>query len=367
MESTSVIFRSRLANIHEFACRGGFSSSEISILDRESAEIAADEKLSALFGAHLQAVCQAPDFYTPFLKNKPWNSPLFDLIFLLASCCDVRAMYERKGWTDEMFGGVLRDIKLWADHCLVNEHTFGISRGLCSEISWITAQCMGQVLRFGRLQCNSESAFPDERMILGSRKDGSWIVVMRKEYDLNAQGLIALEGEPVAAHCLPMEENSTRFRGCTVRRDGSIDPVFRDFPKNEWEILVKPGDFSINLHIPADGPLAPEECRESFRRMIDFFRKEGKDPKAFICHSWILDPQFARILPENSNLTAFQKLGQISTSPGGSEAYRRVFGFNLKPENAHLLPHPTKMQQAFIRFIREGGSFRSGSLSLPIR
>lgn len=358
----SGIFRSRAADIRGFALRAGFGGNEMQIIERETALAAADDELSALFGESLVQRKTSQEIRILALKN-----PLYNLLFLLAACSDVHEMYKKNTWTEEMFDGVLRDIRIWSEHCLANELVFGISSGLCGELDWLKAECEGGVVRFGRLQCNTSCVFPDERMILGRKNDPSWIVVMRQDFDLNERGLIALDGEHAAAHCRPMEETDDLFRGCAVRRDGSIDPVFRDFPKSEWEVLAKPGDFAINLHIPADGPLSPEECRKSLERMIGFFRNSGRDPKAFICHSWILDPQFAELLPEKSNLNAFQRLGQISTTPGVSEAWRRVFGFRLTPETASHLPCPTGMQKAFLRFVQNGGVFRNGSLSLPVR
>lgn len=82
----------------------------------------------------------------------------------------------------------------------------------------------------------------------------------------------------------------------------------RDFP----EYAVKKGDPILDVHIPAQGPLDSLECKKSFDMAREFYPTVlGKDFKAFVCHSWLLDPTLNEILKPTSNILAFQKMFDI--------------------------------------------------------
>lgn len=122
-------------------------------------------------------------------------------------------------------------------------------------------------------------------------------------------------------------------------------------------ILLSPGDKVINLHIPEDGPMLPESCLESMRRMAKFFAEylPQTDWKGFICESWLLDTQLRPMLPEKSNIIKFQDLGQHYFIREDRDAVFRIFGTpDADPDS---VKNPTSLQRKAAEFIRSGGKF----------
>lgn len=122
------------------------------------------------------------------------------------------------------------------------------------------------------------------------------------------------------------------------------------------EMALAAGDLVLNVHIPKDGPLRPEECAESYRQAEAFFRGI---PPVFVCESWLLGPELPRLLRPDSNILAFQKEYRLLACDGESrQAEERIFGQVL--EDPGLYPEQTGLQRAAKRFLRDGGKLGSG-------
>ena len=67
--------------------------------------------------------------------------------------------------------------------------------------------------------------------------------------------------------------------------------------------VLPSGTLVLNIHIPQGSPLTPNEFEASYRQALSFFR--GITP-VFFCHSWLLYPALADLLPAHSNIRAFQ-------------------------------------------------------------
>ncbi len=79
----------------------------------------------------------------------------------------------------------------------------------------------------------------------------------------------------------------------------------------------------LNVHIPEGQPLDPIAVEESFARAAAFFR--GISP-VFMCHSWLLDPALADMLPTDSNILRFQRHFRIyDVDAKAREAEQRIF------------------------------------------
>ena len=78
----------------------------------------------------------------------------------------------------------------------------------------------------------------------------------------------------------------------------------------------------LNVHIPEDGPLCPEDVKASFARAEAFYGLSD-----FVCTSWLLAPELKRYLDENSNIRRFQDLFVVTeVDYANRQAEERVFG-----------------------------------------
>jgi hypothetical protein len=113
----------------------------------------------------------------------------------------------------------------------------------------------------------------------------------------------------------------------------------------------------LGVHIPALGPLTPEACDASFEQARAFFPAhfpERKD-KVATCGSWLLDPQLAEYLPEDSNIIRFQRRFTPAlrwSLPGDDDVIRFVFGY--VPDSIEDLPQTTTMERAAVAHIASG-------------
>lgn len=123
----------------------------------------------------------------------------------------------------------------------------------------------------------------------------------------------------------------------------------------------------LRLHIPAEGPLAPERVEESLARARGFFGGcFGVDYPVASCSSWLLDPQLAEYLPESSNILAFQRRFRLVEGgvPGDGDVFRFVFG--LAEVDVDRAPRGTRLERAVVAHLRAGRHWqvRTGWLRL---
>lgn len=354
-----------------YAEMAGFTLDEIDNLQKKIDVIASSDEYTACYleayGAYI-----APEHYENAGKTLECDKMVpegaaFNLIVLLSLVPRMKELYAKNGYTDSMFRAGLRDLKIWFDHTRDNYGVFGIEK-FGSGFMWIMYQIHGEVLRFGRLQCNIASSFYDDFEIYRNKSTSEITAMLVKKCKINSLGLFALENEAVAFETVPLEKTSDIVRGYAVSSDGFVRNNVKTLELSGWECVLKGGDFAINLHIPADGPMLYSDCEKSITEMVSFFRTyRNIDPAACICESWLLDPQLPSILPETSNIVDFERHVYLLSAHGVSDAIRRVFGVKASKEGVDAVPHKSSMQKRMAQFVHNGGVFRAGAMVLMLK
>ena len=125
---------------------------------------------------------------------------------------------------------------------------------------------------------------------------------------------------------------------------------------------IQEGQKLLSIHIPSSGePFDTAARLESYKLAYDFFRDlRGDGPLVCKCHSWLLYPEYKKVLPETSNIVKFMDDFTIIREDDGSfEDAWRVFGPDAgKPVGE--LPEATSMQRAFKRHLLAGGKTGCG-------
>lgn len=139
---------------------------------------------------------------------------------------------------------------------------------------------------------------------------------------------------------------------------GRLQFNFEEFRENEHytvDVGLKNGDKVLDVHIQQDGPFTDELCGESFKMAEEFYEKyfSDFDYKAFTCHSWLLSPGLAQVLPETSNIIKFGKRFTILEydPENDDQAVERIFETRFKGENFK----PTSLQEKARKLLDEGG------------
>lgn len=129
-------------------------------------------------------------------------------------------------------------------------------------------------------------------------------------------------------------------------------------------VEAQPGEPVLAVHLPDYcGPIDDRSCTESFQAALDFFPRHFPDHPArfFTCNSWLLDPQFADLLPE-SNIAAFQRrftITQRRHRPDDEGPLLFVFGTRDVAGRARL-PRHSSLQRAVIDQLDRGEHWYQG-------
>lgn len=117
----------------------------------------------------------------------------------------------------------------------------------------------------------------------------------------------------------------------------------------------------INMHIPSDAPLTPEQCDASIAHSRSFLAQYFPDwaNLPYWCESWLLSPALETLLPERSHILAFQHRFDIrQTNPDAPDWREWVFQRCAAP--IPDLPEHTSLQRNMKRFLLAGGKVGIG-------
>lgn len=130
---------------------------------------------------------------------------------------------------------------------------------------------------------------------------------------------------------------------------------------DEFAPLLTAHDWVPSMHIPGGGNMRPELCRESLREAFAFFRRHfKKEIPAFVCCSWILNPDWMTELPE-SNLAAFMRMVRLFPTPPDPKS-GLFFVFGRDDGDPLTYPADNSLRCAFRRILESGRSLRSGGM-----
>ena len=124
-----------------------------------------------------------------------------------------------------------------------------------------------------------------------------------------------------------------------------------------------PKYFKTNLHTHStisDGKLSPEECKLSFAKARDFFDKYFPDFKfeRITCHSWLLDSELDKYLPEESNILAFGNLFDRVQTNESYAIIRYLFRWDITPDNIAYAVANSSLAEKVKREVMRGVKFR---------
>lgn len=180
-----------------------------------------------------------------------------------------------------------------------------------------------------------------------------------------ANGLIHRSGEKlVGAGGYPEEEGA--YNGELIETDESYisyavndhvaDKEKTEFPKTEWELIAKPGDKCLSMHLPRGADIKEENVRRACKAAFEIVEK-GYPAYVGVpvqCASWLLDPGIETLVGPDSNVVRFGKLFAriLSKSPGRAAD---SFVFPGKPVADADLPEDTRLQRALKQHYLNGG------------
>ena len=127
------------------------------------------------------------------------------------------------------------------------------------------------------------------------------------------------------------------------------------FSKEEWQLVLSPGDDMISVHIFWDADFTPEKIsaslEEGVRRTIACYPEFNF--KALHCNSWLMSPDVNEALGEKSKLSQFSsRFMRFPVKDAGIATLEYVFPNGY--EKLEELEEKTTLQRAFKKKLLAG-------------
>lgn len=199
------------------------------------------------------------------------------------------------------------------------------------------------------LEINSARGIPKEFTVAVLKDVNLWIGNYYKQYGAFGSNEFAWFSYHLRGELFRL--GRIQFRPCKTNRA----------PSGEWV---------LECHIPQGEPLDPQACLQSFAMAKEFFAKYFPEVKAdyFDCDSWLLNPNFAYLMEEDSNIVQFGKLWTARSIrlEGSRATIQRVFGFGFQREDLPNAPENTRLQRRVKDFLLKGGDLSSTYCVRPL-
>ena len=275
----------------------------------------------------------------------------------------VERLHRERGIPWEVTLDTMGDLELW-----IREHRRRHGVWGFSEHKWFVHHVSASLFKLGRLQFQF-SRFTYPFLAFRSAACNEVVVFAADGTEWRPDGQFASADGGIGKEGLW----AARFRadrewitGSRITPRGRALPGPVRLPALGWTEVLRQGDRTIAVHVPATGRLDHAACGESFAAAVAFFPRHYPEYvfRAFTCGSWFLDPQFEDHLSSDSNVVRFMREVYLLPIPNASDhaTFARVFGG--KPDDPGALPQRTSMERAIARHVRAGGRWRGGGCLL---
>ena len=281
---------------------------------------------------------------------------------------EIRALYARRGIPERYLAEAMKDLPRWFQ--TYADRTRGLPG--FAEVAWLREHICARIFQIGRLQFQP-GRWGGEYTFLRNRRNGACALLAREGDAVTVEGSYAsCRGAPQeGAVPLVYREDAKGFLGHRVGPDGRLARAPELFPAPEWEKFIEKGDPVINIHIPEGPNFTKESCRDAVEAAPRFFRDYFPDwplahAKALVCVTWLLSPNFPRLLRPSSNILGFQSLFQLFPvrNMGDDQFYERVFLPYGRAVRRDQLK--TSLQFALFDYIAAGHTPLEGGGVIPI-
>lgn len=290
------------------------------------------------------------------------DAGLFILLVGIAMAPLVREHHRKMGIPDE----VTRETCLEPyTYSLNYKEAYGGELGLIwSQLFWLRHYPREKYFRLGRLEFWLKPMGLDLRAYR-NQQSGQVTALAVDGVRFDAQGFRPgdTEGDLPGQWRAQFITQNGQVTGNIVHPDGYAirEPVSLNM--SEWQLILEPVDWVLDMHIPAGGGMTPAAVHSSLRRAAEFFSYHfpATPPKAYICSSWIYNPALAEILPHESNLALNLKDAYLIPIPSDP---RDGLGFMFYQDqfDPQTAPRKTSLQRAILDYLAQGSRWRCGGM-----
>lgn len=230
--------------------------------------------------------------------------PLFPLVFLAYVLPASLRLYAEKKIPDRIAKETFSDVGRWvAAYGKTHRGSFGFDRYF-----WIMHHFCAHLFQVGRLQYETGTfAFP--YTLYRNKQDHSLVCLAEKNLQVNESGHLCGTNGDFERVCETVWEvqEGTLSANMVDLETGTIGQFPARYTCKDLHLLVQKDSPVLNIHICEGSPLTPAEVTESISRAKIFFSDLHITYDAFLCDSWLLDPNLSKFLPEGGNICSFMR------------------------------------------------------------
>lgn len=236
------------------------------------------------------------------------------------------------------------------------ERRFGKPGFNKANLSWGYHIINTDLLRIGRFNFEMNPSFAGRIKVFKNKQGDCKTLVngLKLHRDGFALGIPGFQDERDSYYG-NLIENEMYCEGYPVINEGRASNVRIRLDKKEWMACLNYGDPVISIHIPTGESITPEICENSLIKADTNIRRWYPEfnLKAYVCFSWMMDPQLSKMLKQESNILAFQRrFTQFPTVSSGQAIFKFVFLKQYK--NMEDLPEATSLERVLKKHYLEG-------------
>lgn len=302
-----------------------------------------EKALYALF------VVRAMEQREAFLQNLPLFvfptevHPFFAMLCLVPSMPKIHAFLQERNLPQDIIQSTLGQFEACIFIYSLRFDRLGLNK---RYFDWLQHYVDCEILNVGRLRFEILTLH-DPIYLLRCRKTGEQVLLMGGP-EMNRHGLYA-DAPPVenAAFRACFRETDTHYEGNPVSPQGRCQAEAVQYSKEDYDLVLQPGDTCLSVHIPNEGDFSTESCERSYARAAEIFKTHFPEltVKAYHCHSWMMAPELESILKPGSRITAFSSRYLRYPIPTQGEDVLN-FVFLLKYKTYADLAEATSLQRA---------------------
>ena len=344
----------------------GFDENEIDSLRQTAKNIAARPNLSELFAFTVYHLQHSPFTagYGDWPDLKSQLGPTESCFYLLAALTlipVIREKYRALGIPETVNRDTTLEFSGFYRNHIKGCGVPGIFKG---QVYWLKLYRDAQLFRLGRMEYKAEK-FGPHGIVLRQQHTGQTVMLAADGNRYDGRGLALAADAPADGWKAICRETPTEFTGHPIRPDGRAEALPVSLTRTDWEVVLRPGDDIIDMHIPPGGGMTPDVCGDSMRQAAEFFPAllPARHFKAIYCNSWIFNPQLEERLPV-SNLAKFMRELYLFPVPGDRFA-GMFFVFCRSGINEAMLPslpRETSLQRVMLEILESGEDLRYGAM-----
>ncbi len=264
--------------------------------------------------------------------------------------------YQAHGIDEQVLRDSLTDLPIWMQVCKKRTGHPGLL-----EYGWLAHTFTFRLFRLDRLQFIADTN--DLPAFVYRHKETGVVAALCPEgavYYQSGDALNTNGREHTPTWTASLREDEGFVIGYPILPNGLAQPDSVRLSTSEWELVLKPGDRVLGVHIPEGEPMTRERVDHSLAMASDFFKKHLNQTgfRALVCESWLLDDSISQIQPQG-NISYFQQRFHRIPLENASDWQTRERAFADPKADILTFACRTSLQKSIAAWYRSGRRCRN--------